>query len=162
MSAVRCRAVGEAQVLWPCVLRALGVPGYPGLQEGCPCGWRTRERVRTAAYRSSQVTDSSWALIQVLPCLSAWGREVGYIFLFFTPLGRKDVELSITFCEVLLGHGSIGMSCAFSGHWWLNPREAETWILSFHRVTTGEQPMWITFLFSLKLKLSFLRFWVKT
>lgn len=145
-----------------CAKRALGVHGYPGWEEGCPHGWHIREHVRTAAYHSSQVTDSSWALIQVLLCLSAWCREVCCIFLFFTPLGIKEMTLSVMFCEVLSGSGSIGMSCTFSSHWWLNPREAEAWTVSFHRVTTGEQPMWITFLFSLKLKLVSLRYWVKT
>lgn len=85
-----------------------------------------REHLRTTVYYSSQVTESSWALIQVLLCLSAWWREVCYVLLFFTPLGIKEMGWSITFCEVLLGHGSIGTSCTFSNHWWLNPGEAET------------------------------------
>lgn len=100
-----------------CVRRALGVCGYPGQVKGSPHGWHTREHLRTTAYHSSQVTDLAWALIQVLLCLGAWCRGVGYIFLFYTPSGMKEMTLSITFCEVLLGRGSIGTSCTFSSHW---------------------------------------------
>lgn len=98
-----------------CARRALGVCGCPGQEKGWPHGWHIREHLRTTAYHSSQVTDLSWALMQVLLCLSAWCREVGYIFLFFTPLGIKEMTLSIMFGEVLLG--STGTICTFSSCW---------------------------------------------
>lgn len=100
-----------------CVRRAPGICGYPGQEKGSPRGWHIRQLLRTTAHHSRQVTDPSWALIQVLLCLSACCREVGYIFLFFTPPGMKEMTLSIAFCEVLLGHGSIGTSCTFGNHW---------------------------------------------
>lgn len=97
--------------LLPCVLGELlvFVATLAG-SKNAPVGGTSGKHVRTIAYLSSQATDSSWALIQVLLCLSTWCREVCSIFLFFSPLHVKEMTLSITFCGMLLGHGSIGTS----------------------------------------------------
>lgn len=86
----------------------LGVCGYPGWEKGCPSG-NTLELLHTTAGRS-QSCPELWFRF----CSVSVPDVVCYIFLFFTPLGIREMALSITFCEVLLGHGSIGTSCAFN------------------------------------------------